>query len=279
VDIVAELAAQSRDLESVLAEMAEALHRMGLVQAVPEYSDPERADWASIRALAERLSREDVQLYYEIAVHGRRDLGLAPDPRTGLEMSLLRMLAFRPVASAGAKGQAGPGTRTVETKAPTAARPIAKQAMAARATAGTVVAATPKPPLKAEAVGADSDWQDLLVRLQFSGPVRELARNITLESRSGSKWRFLIPDAVSHLGSNAVLDRLRQELSTQLGQPVELALRTAKEALMTPARVSEQAEVKRLSEAERAISNDPTVRKLKERFGARVVDDSIQPLQ
>jgi DNA polymerase-3 subunit gamma/tau len=242
---------------------------MGLVQAVPDYRDPERSDWSSIQDLAGRLSREDVQLCYEIAVHARRDLGLAPDPRTGLEMALLRMLAFRPEQAAVA-GSAGGGIVAKPTKAPVVAKPAP----------GKAVAAAPREPEPvAEAVSGDDDWQDLLERLELSGPVRELARNITLESRDGNNWQFLIPDAVSHLGSSAIIERLRSELSSQIGQPVDLALHTAKEEVVTAAALSEQAEVRRMSEAERAIANDPTVKSLKERFAARVVDDSIQPLQ
>ncbi len=99
LDVVDELVSQSRDLETVLLNLAEVLHRVTLVQCVPEYRDPERSDWDSIAGLAELLAAEDAQLFYQIAIKGRNELGLAPDPRTGLEMTLLRMLAFRPARS------------------------------------------------------------------------------------------------------------------------------------------------------------------------------------
>ncbi len=94
--VVNELVIQSRNLDSVLDELAEAMHRIALIQAAPGFRDPERADWDSLVERAAQISPEDAQLYYQIAITGRRDLGLAPDPRTGLEMTLLRMLAFRP---------------------------------------------------------------------------------------------------------------------------------------------------------------------------------------
>ena len=96
LEIVGELFAQARDPEALLNELSEVLHRVCLVQLAPEYRDPDRSDWASVRQLAETISPEDAQLFYQLAIHGLRDLGLAPDPRTGLEMTLLRMLAFRP---------------------------------------------------------------------------------------------------------------------------------------------------------------------------------------
>ena len=106
LSIVEELVAQSRDMDNVLASLAESLHRICLVQCVPGYSDAERSDWDDIAGLAATLTPEDAQLYYQIAIKGREELGIAPDPRTGMEMALLRMLAFRP-ADSGSVGRGG----------------------------------------------------------------------------------------------------------------------------------------------------------------------------
>jgi len=285
--IVGELSAQARNLESVLQDMAEVLHRAGLVQLAPDYRDPERADWASVAALAERLSPEDVQLYYQIAIQGRRDLGLAPDPRTGLEMTLLRMLAFRPQPAGEATGSGGGAARSGNKR---------KTAPPERETRTPAVAASTEveqgthagqrelldslaPTHPQAAIRGDEDWHQLLTRLQLSGPVRELARNIQLESRQGGKWHFLIPDTARSLASEPMVQKLRTALSAQLGQEVDLDLHTAKEPVSTPAVVSEQASVRRMSEAERAIEEDPTVLELRKQLGARIVEDSIQPLQ
>jgi len=295
LEIVRELAAQSRNLESVLAELAEVLHRIGLVQLAPDYRDPERSDWDSIKALAEVLSPEDVQLYYQIAIQGRRDLGLAPDPRTGLEMALLRMLAFRP-AEAGGGAEAGStpaGAGAAPQSAGDRSAAAAGRATAAEATAGARQA--PKPTRENRAApGTEAgpapdtvqlpetgtpDWHDLLGRLKLSGAVRELARNLQLAAREGSDWRFLIPEDVKYLGSKRLVSELQSELSTQLGQPVNLALDSVRQAVASPAVASEQAELRQKSDAEHAIEEDPTVRALKERFDARILEDSIQPLQ
>ncbi|NND44581.1 MAG: DNA polymerase III subunit gamma/tau [Xanthomonadales bacterium] len=260
--IVAELAAQARDLERVLKDVAEALHRVCLVQCAPGYEDPERSDWESITDLATVLSAEDTQLFYQIAIQGGRDLGIAPDPRTGLEMTLLRMLAFRP-AEAGAAG--GQGEASGERSTPASAakkKPAEKVAHAQAATADE-----------------DEDWHGLLPRLELNGPVRELARNIQLESRAGNRWQFLIPDAVQHLGSKSLVRKLEHALASQLGHPVDLALHTANEPLVTPAALGEQATREKRSDAEQAIEQDPTVKALRERLGAKVIEDSVQPLQ
>jgi len=293
LEIVAELAAQSRNLESVLTDLAEVLHRVGLIQVAPGYRDPERSDWESIQQLAEELSPEDAQLFYQIAIQGSRDLGIAPDPRTGLEMTLLRMLAFRP-AHAGTDGRAGGGTRAEGAKPAKTVRPSAtgKAARSAPRAGQSGVDPTPAP---AELAGQEQqqllaggpggrsedpeDWHGLLPRLELSGPVKELARNIQLESKEGDRWQFLIPENVRHLGSETMVQKLQSALSTQLGHPVNLALHAANEPVITPAVVGEKASRLRMSEAEKAIEDDPTVQALKARFGAEVIEDSIQPLQ
>ena len=303
LEIVGELAAQARDLETVLSELAEALHRVSLVQLAPEYRDPERSDWDSIKRLAEQLSPEDAQLFYQIAVQGGRDLGIAPDPRTGLEMTLLRMLAFRPARSGSTGGNTTPKNKAKATTnkpaaaGPTAtslakpfvpepvveAVPVAKEKSEDPATsetqAGSAEPEEQQELLQASPAKDPEDWHGLLPRLELSGPVKELARNIQLESKSGDRWQFLIPDTVRHLGSDAMVLKLQSALSSQLGHPVDLALHTANEPVVTPAVVGEKAALQRMNEAELAIEQDPTVKALKERFSAEVVEDSVQPLQ
>jgi len=300
LEIVAELAAQARDLESVLTEIAEVLHRVCLVQCAPGYKDPERSDWDSVVSLAEKLSPEDAQLFYQIAVQGARDLGIAPDPRTGLEMTLLRMLAFRPV-QAGAAGNSNdvPLSKKVSTKLvadssgssiaakppdseTTVIEPASATSTSDPAAPGLFAPQQEQPSRQVSMPGFEKDpedWHGLLPRLELDGPVKELARNIQLESKSGNHWQFLIPDTARHLGSEAMVQKLQTALSTQLGHPVDLAVHTATEAVATPAVVSEKATRQRMTEAERSIEQDPTVRALKERLGAEIVEDSVQPLQ
>ena len=93
---VARVAEQATDFGSVLEELLVVLHRIAIAQAVPDAVDNSRGDRERIIAYAGQFAGEDVQLFYQLGLHGRRDLPLAPDPRGGLEMTLLRMLAFKP---------------------------------------------------------------------------------------------------------------------------------------------------------------------------------------
>jgi DNA polymerase-3 subunit gamma/tau len=97
IDRVAAMAEFSPDFAGVLAEMISILHRVALAQVVPSAIDNSLGDQAQVQALAGKVRAEEIQLYYQIALTGRRDLPMSPNPREALEMCLLRMLAFRPV--------------------------------------------------------------------------------------------------------------------------------------------------------------------------------------
>jgi DNA polymerase-3 subunit gamma/tau len=287
--IIEELVAQSRDLESVLVNLAEVLHRVTLVQCAPGYRDPERSDWDAIEQLAAQLSAEDAQLYYQIAIKGRAELGLAPDPRTGLEMTLLRMLAFRPAGAApqaatpAASGKSGarsaPASKAKSAR-PTAAKPAPGAAAEPRP---AVAKQQPEPPEAKPVPAAEeppSEWVALMQSLDLTGQVRELARNVQLKERSDDRWDFIITPALRHLGSDSCVSSLGQAISARVGHSVSVRLFDEEGThLHTAAALEEQQVRQSMSEAEKAINEDPTVRALKEQMGAQVVEDSIQPLQ
>ena len=331
LDIVNELVVHSRNLESALDELAEAMHRIALIHAAPGFRDPERFDWESLQERATQISPEDAQLYYQIAITGRRDLGLAPDPRTGLEMTLLRMLAFRPVEAGSdsvvasakplpastntAMGSTAKTTPVAENISASGGHDAAKAARAAFDQMQDIVpVVTPKPPepehrmepepefqsepefsfeptpVPAPAPARESvvatagdepgqDWPGLQGKLGLSGAAREFARNLQLESADDKCWKFLVPDTLEHLGSKSVVQSLQSVLSSHLGHEVRLDLHTANGPVKSVAAAKVSAEVNRMGEAQRAIDDDSTVQDIKEKFGAKIVPDSIQPLQ
>jgi DNA polymerase-3 subunit gamma/tau len=291
MDVVNDLAMQSRNLETALDELAEAMHRIALLHAAPDFRDPDRADWDSLAQLAEQISTEDAQLYYQIAITGRRDLDIAPDPRTGLEMTLLRMLAFKPVEASSAGGgvtATEPAEAAQEPSGKTGsagseAAKVAREAFEAMQKAEPVTVREPSLPgmesKPRDDEAEEQDWTSLQDSLGLTGAARELARNLQLESAGQVRWKFLVPDTLKHLGSESVVQVLQSALSARLGRNVMLDLHTASQPVESVAAKVEQVEVKRMNEAERAIEDDPTVRQIKEEFEATTVPDSIQPLQ
>lgn len=296
--VVGELTSQSRDLDTVLVNLAETLHRITLVQCAPGYQDADRPDWPAIAALAGEISAEDAQLFYQIAIKGRNEIALAPDPRTGLEMALLRMLAFRPAvpasggtAAGGARQSRQPAAASSTGTPPSAghAKPAASPqptpepsapAAAPGPTPAPPVASAPVPAARLSPPRNNDEWLVLQERLEIKGQVRELARNIEFQSGDDTSWTFAISPALEYMGSRACLEKLEQAVSDALGASIRVRLGSEPEA---PLETKAQAEIRQaehtMSEAEKSIEEDPTVRDLKEKMGARVIDDSVQPLQ
>jgi len=114
------------DYQQLLDDLARMLQRIAVYQAVGSIDQEDSVNEQEIEAFANNLNREDVQLFYQIALMGRRDLYLAPDPRSGVEMTLLRMLAFQPA------GQSGRGaSKALAKKGPSASseKPSASSAV------------------------------------------------------------------------------------------------------------------------------------------------------
>ena len=156
------------DYDRALVELAALLQRIAIVQIVPEAA-PQDEDFDARRCsrLAQAISPEDVQLYYQIALGGRRDLDMAPEPRTGFEMTLLRMLAFRPDAAA---------TAVLE-RARRQALP--RHAVAGRhcgrAAAGAARPGQRRPSWPAARVIDAGNWAAVVEAANLSGMVRQLA--------------------------------------------------------------------------------------------------------
>jgi len=130
-----EMASRSLSYNGALQDLGTLLHRIALAQSVPGAVPQDLPELADIMRLAGSFEPQEVQLYYQIAVHGRNEIGLAPDEYAGFTMTLLRMLAFRP-GQGGAEASASP---------PAAAPVGASPARAAAAAAASHAAVTPRP--------------------------------------------------------------------------------------------------------------------------------------
>ena len=150
---VEQMAEQAPDYAAALGELLALLHRIAIAQALPEAADNSHGDRDRVLALAQQIAPEDIQLFYQTALLGRRDLPLAPDPRAGLEMVLLRMLAFKPQGLAeiptkklpsSSAGAAASPTETMAERLPEAPAPSEGRSADPKSQADT--AASPPPP-------------------------------------------------------------------------------------------------------------------------------------
>ncbi|MBS0375410.1 MAG: DNA polymerase III subunit gamma/tau [Proteobacteria bacterium] len=260
---------QAPDYDQVLAELAGLLERVALEQVVPGSGGEAATDGALVAALAARLPAEDVQLYYQIALLGRRDLGLAPEPRVGVEMTLLRMLAFRP-ASGEAPSPAGrnPGGRAT----PAAPPAPAAQAAAVRPPAGPAASEAGTP-----------DWATLVASLDLSGAARQLAANCTFAGREGDTIRLRLDRRSEALRTPQTEERLGQALARHYGGAVRVVIDREEGAgggaptAETPARIEARAAAAEVAATRAALETEPAVRALMDRFGASVAPDTVKP--
>jgi DNA polymerase III subunit gamma/tau len=275
----------SPDFGHVLEDLASELHRIQLYQLVPNFEgEPSRVDAA---AFAGRLSPELVQLWYQMAVGGRRDLGLAPSPRAGFEMALLRMLAFRPgdvVATSALAPRAAQASAAapVSSTAPVAA-PVTKPAIEPRpAPAAVAPAASSMPPLAARPdasldLRTTDDWNDLIANAGIKGPAFQLASHSAFVSFGGNVLLLALPADMEHLLTDSLVRTLAQALAPSFGAAPQIRFDAAKPGGDTLHQRNERQRSARQTGAEAAFLADPVVSQLIGQ-GGNVLPDSIRPL-
>ncbi len=303
---------RSLSFEAALQDLAALIHRVALTQSVPDAIGPDDPDRERLAALAGRFTAEDLQLDYQIAIQGRNELPLAPDEYAGFTMALLRMLAFAPpgsgegrdrpiapapaaervtpaAASRAASGpsamppapapmRAGTPERAVQGRPEPAARPASAPSEAARSAATPSRPAAAQPAAVATAI-APEDWLALVADLKVRGMARMLAQHCELAAMEGDRIELRVPEMHRHLLDKPYRDKLQGALEEHFGRRLKVEFVLGASSGMTPAEVEDRERQARQQEAVAAIDRDPFVRELVENFDARVVDESIKPVE
>jgi DNA polymerase-3 subunit gamma/tau len=255
----------SPDYGQVLDELAGLLTRVALQQLVAGYEGDELYDPALLRELAGAIAAEDVQLYYQTAILGRRDLGYAPDPRSGFEMTLVRMLAFRPAGAGAAAPGSGGGSRAASAVA------TSSGASPASVTAPSIVRPASAGPID------PVQWSRVIGDLDLTGAARQLATNCALLEHQGGTLRFAIDPKAGR--SAAQVEKLTQALAKYLGGHVKLEFVEGATHVETPTQTGERRSAEALDAARKSLEDDPMVRELKSRFGATLHPESVRPTE
>lgn len=266
--VVEQLAQQAPDYEGLLAELLTDLQQIAIAQVAPDALDADLEAGDTLRELAQRMDPEDVQLYYQVGLVGRRDLPLSPEPRGGLEMILLRMLAFRPVTS----GQAETPARPNPARAVTAS--AVKPGPAGSATAREAVA---EAPVAATSLSEDADWSALVECMQLKGMSRELAMNCAVQARGDDQWTLTLGSEHQQLLSKQRQQQLQTRLSECLGKTIKLDIALQGRSANTPAQQRRQAAEQRQASAVEAITSDPNVKAFQKTFDATLHNETIRP--
>ncbi len=276
-----------QDLGNLLTQLALMLHAPNAVEST--------ADAERMQTAAAQLDAETVQLYYQIALNGRRDLPYAPDEFSGFCMTLLRMLAFAP-----GSGNSVPGTAPADRPAPVRAAPVVRAAPAPRAAAPepspmpTVqAAATPGAPAASMAPTAPPapvfvarepaphaawDWLQIVAALRLGGMAKMLADHCELVSQTDDAVTLRVGEAHKHLLDRAYQDKLIAALRDKHGASLNVTFEIGAAAEKTPQQVRTRIKDARQAEAVAAIESDPFVRELVDQFGGQIDANSIQPL-
>jgi len=270
VDAIREIDEQFPNYSRLLEDLARDLQRIAVYQVVGTCDSEDDLNEQEYAELSDVLPAADVQLFYQAAIIGRRDLHLAPDPRSGAEMVLLRMLAFRPAAAADVPGSVGGGgerstkpTKAAKAKpAPAAARakaPERQDEQAANAMAWT-----------------DPDWSSLVTELGLQGAVRLLASNCAFLEREGNTIRLGLDPRSESLLTRQRKDSLAARLSTHFGEKLSVEIDLSADAGETPVQEETRMADEKLEAARQSLEADPNVQTLKNMFGAELKTDSIE---
>jgi DNA polymerase-3 subunit gamma/tau len=292
-----EMESRSISFEAALHDLAKILHQIAIAQAVPETISPDLPERDRLLQLAQTLSAEQLQLYYQIALLGSRDIGLAPDEYAGFTMSLLRMLAFSPADSLSAqkKNSVNPISKVaipvtenvIPIYNPTASQDTNAQteAMQTAVESISVEAVIDPPERQSEETDAlthdestlfDGNWRKLVELHLKLGIARALAQNCEMLSYDEDSITLRVAEKQKHLVSATYQEKLSSAINVHFGKKIKLHFQIDSEA-NTPAK--EQAEEKAIiqSTAEEAIMNDAFVQALMHDFDAKIIPNSIKP--
>jgi len=281
VEKAKQMEARSLSFEAALNDLAILLHQISMAQTVPSSIATDLPERATLLDLAQKMSAETLQLYYQIALLGRRDIGLAPDEYAGFTMSLLRMLAFAPSdklpseklqSSEPAKAptpQANPSK--IETK------PIQNDAPEAAVSLDTGHAASSQSATSSETISFDGNWRNLVENNLKLGLARALAQNCELLNFDENSMTLRVAQNQKHLVSASYQDKLSSAINEYFDRKIRLNFEVSGEA-NTPAmqKSTEKAVVQ--SSAEAAIMNDDFVQALMQNFDAQIIPNTIKPI-
>lgn len=236
------LAEWAPNYDHVLAGCLTALHQIAVAQVIASpYPEP-------IQQLAKRISPEDIQLYYQIALIGRRDLSLAPDPAYGFEMVMLRMLAFKPT---------------------TLGSSVSIEKISAHP--ATVQAAS-TPPMTKNA----TSWNEILPKLALSGLTHALAANCVLEKSTDETIELTLSTTHESMLTTKLTARIEEALRRYFNRPITLKISLTTSALNTPIKQQQKIQEARQASATQSITSDSNVQKIVDLFNATLDVNSVQ---
>ena len=256
------------EFDSVLQDLATLLHRIALIQTVPQAINEDTPDFERIVSLAQTYKPEDIQLFYQIALHGRNDLSLAPDEYAGFTMTLIRMLTFMPDEGDDHRQLSqAPTTDNNQFKLMDGEACVKMEHASQQPEQATVMASV------------NLDWPQLIQHLKLTGMAKMLAHHSKAKFLSADKIELCVPEMHKHLLDKKYQDKIQTLLNNYFGKTVALNFSIDNDvAEQIPAAIIQRQQEHKQAEAIAAIEEDATVQDLIEQFDAQLIVPSIKPI-
>ena len=310
---ISRMAEQAPDYDQALSDVLSIWHQVAILQTVPEALDKGVANYSELLNLAAVASKEDVQLFYQICLLGRKDLHLAPDLKSGFEMVMLRALAFRPDANPPVREVppvSAPQEAESPAKKPEAAAPEAPPPAAASVATAPAPEPAPEPepelapepepepepdpqsiaepiePVITEPTTqkialqdfTSDKWIEIRKQLSIGASLGEIASHCLYQGRSGSQLQFLIDSNQTSLYDSAHQQTLAEALSEYFAETVSVEITFGVPEQETPRAADNREKAERLAEAVETLNSDPSVIKFKQLFDGHLNEQSVRPI-
>lgn len=268
---IATLAEQAPDFNQIFESLLSTLHQITVTQVVAALPTQSQ----NITELATRFSPEEVQLYYQIALLGRRDLPLAANPVSGFEMIMLRMLAFKPTNT-----EPQPTITPIKKSVTPVTEKIAapKAAPKVETVETAKVATPPAKAIPAAMISANNDWPSVISQLGLTGLAQVLASNTILEKVDDNNVELALSYKHETILNKKLSERLEDALSQYYNKNIKLTINITSAELNTAAKQHEQDKKERFASAVDAITTDSQVQKIMDVFGATLDINSVKAI-
>ncbi len=241
------IAQKAPDFNQLLEDLLSILHKISITQIIPDANDVHE----KIKEFSQRFSPEDIQLYYQIALIGRRDLAFAPNPQQGFEMVMLRMLAFKPITP----------------EKPTQAKKIVSTTTPTESAKPSLHDLTPE------------NWPETLAKLELSGMALALLAHCAITTLSNDQIEFVLAEKHGSSLNKNLTQRIEQAINQYFNTSIKLKIKIANNEFTTPAGQQEQVQAERHADATESIKNDTHVQKIMGLFNATLDVNSITALE
>jgi len=299
-----DLATQGRDFKTILNALLAVLQQLATIQLVPNLEVADQDEHQQLIELSTQIDPETVQLMYQIALHGKRDLPYAADPKSGFDMTLLRMLSFQPkqISSSHTDVQTPPTAprQTPPAQQAPSPAPVVKQVETIiqesapepvyeapeAPQANQVQEHTPEPVVEAPSAPTDAmltadNWTTTISQLKLAALSKQLANNAAFIKIDKQNLHLSLAPELAHLATDKTKEKLESALAALLGTTLRVIIEDQNDdtvqASQTLATQMAEEQTAKQQHAIDSIHNDPTVAALTEAFNGRIIESTIKP--